>query len=260
VVGRFDVDLAPEASGLVVGRRNPGVRWIVDDDSATLLAVGADGTTLGQVVLAGVDPRDVEDIAAGPCGPADPSPCLYVGDIGDNAAVRESILVHRLPEPAPDAGSAPVTTISLTHPGGPVDAEAMIVGDDGVPVVLTKEEGVTRLHRPASFADGEMALLATVDIPSPSSSVLTGFFGLTITAADRSPDGSRVLLRTYDSVVELTSRDGSADLAGLAGWAVEELPGPVEPQGEAVAYLPDGRGYLTVSEQSGDISQFIIRP
>ncbi len=252
-VGTFDSSLAPEASGIVVGRRDPLVRWIIDDDQATVLAIDPDGQTLGQVVLEGVEARDVEDIAIGACGPADPSPCVFVADIGDNAGNRQSVRIHRFPEPAPNVGTVTPTTATFTYDTGPVDAEALVVDAQGVPVVLTKEEGLTRLFRPAAFADQVMSVVATITIPPPATPLLTGLFGLTVTAADSSPDGTRLLLRTYDSVVELQDPTGGADLTTVGAWTVTELPAPFEPQGEAVAYDADGRSFVTVSEQSGDL-------
>lgn len=253
--GTFDVSLAPEASGLVSGRRDPSVLWIVDDGpgTASLLAVDRAGTTLGVVEMAGVEGIDTEDLAIGSCGPQDPAPCLYVGDVGDNVAGRATVQVHRFPEPAPDAGRIEVTTATVTLPAAPTDVEGLVVTDDGIPVLLTKEEGRTRLLAPAAFADGPLVELAELELPVPERPLLTGFVGLTVTAADLAPSGSRLLLRTYDSVVELTAPPGDRDLAGVAGWTAIELPAPFEGQGEAVAYLPDGRGYATVSEGTGDI-------
>jgi hypothetical protein len=263
LAGTFDVDLASEASGLVAGRRDPSVLWILDDGPGTtsLLAVDRTGTTLGVVEMAGVEGRDTEALAVGPCGPGDPSPCLYVGDVGDNAGVREDVQVHRFPEPAPDAGVVDVTTATFTHRDGPRDVEGMVVDADGLPVLFTKEQGLTRLVRPEAFADGPLVPLAAIPLPRPARPLLTTIVGLTVTAADLSADGTRLLLRTYDSVLELTApAHGSADatgdgpdLARASAWAVAELPAAAEAQGEAVAHLPDGRGYATVSEGSGDI-------
>lgn len=120
-----------------------------------------------------------------------------------------------------------------------------------LPVILTKEVGTTRVFRAPSFADGPLALIASLPVPQPASPLLTQVAGLTVTGADLSPDGRRMLLRTYDSVIELTSPDGPPSIDDLAEWAATELPAPFEPQGEAVAYLPDGHGYVTVSEGSG---------
>jgi hypothetical protein len=254
LAGTFDVALASEASGLVVGRRDPDVLWILDDGPGTtsLLAVDRTGATLGVVEMAGVEGRDTEALAIGPCGPGDTAPCLYVGDVGDNAQVREDVQIHRFPEPSPDAGTVEVTTATFTQRHVPRDVEGMVVDADGLPILFTKEQGLTRLVRPAAFADGPLEAFAAIPLPRPARPLLTTVVGLAVTAADLSPDGTRLLLRTYDSVLELTAPAGQHDLEGVSAWPIVELPAAAEAQGEAVAHLPDG-GYATVSEGSGDI-------
>jgi len=178
------------------------------------------------------------------------------------------------PGPAP-AGPAPaaalVDAIRLTYPGGPQDAEALIVDDAGTPLIISKAPydqsaqttGETRVYRAPGFADGELADLGAMDLPEPAVGILSGFVGNVVTGADRL--GDRVLLRTYDSVLLLQPpqagartalQDGvGADLTGLAGWEARELrPSPL-PQAEAVAFLPDGDAYVTVSEHVGGVWQ-----
>lgn len=253
--GEFELDLAPEASGIAVGRRDPAVWWIVSDEPGTsaVVAVDATGSTQGQITMQGTSAVNLEDIAVGPCAAEDLSPCVFVADIGDNAAGRIDILIHRFPEPTPETSSTPVTTITLRYPDGPIDAEALVVDQAGRPFILTKERGLSRVYAPAGFADGSLSLVATLAIPPPAAPLLTNATGLSVTGADLSPDGQRLLLRTYDSVVELTPTAGASPLSDLAEWTPEELPAPFEPQGEAVAYLPDGRSFVTVSEGSGAI-------
>lgn len=249
------VDLAPQASGIAVGRRDPDVWWIVSDEPgpSAVLAVDRSGSQLGAVTMEGIDGVNVEDIAVGPCEAADTTPCIFVADIGDNVAGRNDIMIHRFPEPTPQTASTGVSTATLQYPDGAVDAEALIVDQAGLPLILTKETGISRVFAPTAFADGLLSLVTTLTIPPPDAPLLTSVAGLNITGADLSPDGQRVLLRTYDSVVELTAPAGAPQLTGLADWAAEELPAPFEPQGEAVAYLPDGRSFVTVSEGSGAI-------
>ncbi|CAN5155765.1 hypothetical protein BH23ACT9_BH23ACT9_27390 [soil metagenome] len=256
VLGTFDLSLAPEASGIVASRTDPDLLWLVDDGPGTtsILGVRHSGELVTEVQMEGVVGRDTEDIAIGPCAADDPSPCIYVGDIGDNNGVRDRILVHRFPEPAAGATTTAVTTASYTYPTGPVDAEALLVGADGLPVILTKEREIARVMAATAFADGELVQVSTLPILAPRLSLLTMFVDLTITAADSTPDGQRVILRTYDHIIELTAPQPDSPLTSLGDWAAVELPSAIEPQGEAVAYLPDGVSYVTVSEQVGTIS------
>ena len=56
------------------------------------------GADSGRYNLGGITNIDWEDLALG-VGPNDDINYLYVGDIGDNRAVRSSYSIHRFPEP-----------------------------------------------------------------------------------------------------------------------------------------------------------------
>ena len=90
-----------EASGVVASRKNPGVLWVHNDSggSARAFAMNTLGTHLGIYNILGAGAWDWEDMAAGP-GPVAGQSYLFLGDIGDNAAVRSSIVVYRVAEPA----------------------------------------------------------------------------------------------------------------------------------------------------------------
>ena len=58
----------PEASGVAVSRKSPGVLWSHNDSGEpVIVAVGTDGTTRGRVKIAGATVGDWEDIDVGPC-------------------------------------------------------------------------------------------------------------------------------------------------------------------------------------------------
>jgi len=99
-----------ESSGLVASRMNQGILWLHNDsgDSARLVRFSGDGAERQLISLG--EPGDVrtytpppieaidwEDVAIGP-GPLTMTDYLYVGDIGDNASMRNEIWVHRLVE------------------------------------------------------------------------------------------------------------------------------------------------------------------
>ena len=71
---------------------------------------------------------DFEDLSAGPCGD---ERCLYVGDIGDNAARRDAITVYRLIDPNHPGPGQTLTQrperLILSYPDGPTDAEGLAV-------------------------------------------------------------------------------------------------------------------------------------
>jgi hypothetical protein len=203
-------------------------------------------------------------MAAGP-GPDPDTSYLYAGDIGDNAAGRTSVQVHRVPEPAEvPAGSdgqfAEDVVIELTYPDGPIDAETLLV-DPGTGDLLIvgkrNADAPVYLAEAAAVADGgqvAMRQVATLTQPPP-----TGALGL-VTGGDVSPDGSVVLLRTYGTVLAYDRPDGAPLADALAGTPCL-APSVDEQQGEALAFLTDGSAYVTISEgAAAPVNRFAVDP
>jgi hypothetical protein len=239
-----------EVSGVVESRTRTGVLWVHNDsgDTARIFAIGLNGRTLGIFSLAGVQARDWEDIAAGP-GPGGSS--LYVGDIGDNDQERQTITVLRLHEPvvdpqAPSPAASTITAVdelTLRYPGGPHNAEALLVDPrSGELVIVTKElDGRALVFRaPAGLADGSETVLRRV-------ALLSLGFGTLVTGADVTKAGSIVALRTYGSVL-LYARPAGKPL--WAAFRTKPCPAlaPPERQGEAIALRIRGRAYVTIGE------------
>ncbi|RMG17276.1 MAG: hypothetical protein D6729_09270 [Deltaproteobacteria bacterium] len=262
VSGRYDISGLTEASGVATSALEPGVLWIHNDSGnpPDLFAVTEDGRRLGRIELTGVTNVDWEDIASGVC-PKDVKGrrCLYVGDIGDNDARRPQVAVHVLPEPRvrgpfPPRKVAAARTISFTWPGGPRDAEALAVAEDGTVVLVTKgREGYVEVFT-LDLVEATPRPVSRARLDPP----LFGGAGAAtdwVTAADLHPEGF-LLLRTYTALWEFDVRDGID--ASLPTRPHERLPARFEPQGEAVAYRPEG-GYVTVSESSGEIARVTCR-
>lgn len=255
-LGRTDL---VEASGLVASRAHPGVLWAHNDsgDTARLFALDPTGRDLGAYVVEGVEALDWEDIAIGP-GPEAGRSYLYIGDIGDNAAARtDGVVVHRVAEPdgAPDGTGGTLSgaeAIRLRYPDGPADAEALLVDPvTGDLVVVTKDLGgeshvlrvaATDLVAGATVTPADEGILRVVPPP-----VLAGLPGTMVTAADVAPDGSFVLVRAYQSVLAFDRSPEQSLAEALLGTPCD-APSASEPQGEAIAVLADGTGYVTVSE------------
>ena len=95
-MGRLDVRLVPEASGIVKSRRHPGVFWVHNDSGnpPSLFAIRADGRIVREFRLA-VPNIDWEDIAIDDHGH------LYLGDIGNNLGALPIRAIYRIDEPDP---------------------------------------------------------------------------------------------------------------------------------------------------------------
>ena len=239
-----------EISGLAASRRHPGILWAHNDGpDGRLFAIRTNGTTAAVFELA-ASVTDLEDIAISP-GPAPGTPYLYVGDIGDNDNTRRSIRVYRLPEPDLRDGTsarkpAPLNefeTIALRYPDGPHDAEALLCDPrTGDVLIATKQKRRSRLYlAPAGqlMTGAEVRLVWLREIA----------FG-DISAGDLSPDGRHLLLRREDGAWMWPRGPGETMAAALANPPRRMLVvgPPTEPNGEAIAWSADGRGYYTLSE------------
>ncbi|MCP3103529.1 hypothetical protein LZ198_32060 [Myxococcus sp. K15C18031901] len=240
----------PELSGLVASVRHPGVFWAHNDsgNDFELFAIDETGKVLARLALTGAEPRDIEDVTLGPCAPGVSRVCLFLGDIGDNFALRDDVRLYRLPEPETLAdATVPVEVLSFTYPDGAHDAEALVAdARTGRLALITK----TRLSLGDVYAlDGlrpgtvvQATKLGTLSAPENVDRVTT--------AASLHPSGERLLLRTYSRVWEVR-RAGAGSLEDLLTGTVVQVPHGSQPQGEAITFLSDGQGYLQGTEFSG---------
>jgi Immunoglobulin I-set domain len=243
-----------EASGLASSGRNPGVLWTHNDGSkGKLVAISTNGTLLATYSL-GKNVDDVEDIAIGP-GPTNGVSFIYVGDIGGNQGtniVRPSVKLLRIPEPGIKLTWADkphnstfntVDSFTLLYPDGSYDAETLLVDPLTKDVfVLTKESGFSRVYRANVNAATNKSTLTLEFVRTIPFSRASG--------GDISPDGTQIVVRREDSAM-LWARCTNETVGAAfsrTGTAVPVIGPPSEPNGEAIAFLHDGTGYVTLSE------------
>lgn len=240
-----------EASGLAASRLHPGVFYVHNDsgDAARFFAFDALGADLGTFTLEGVTAIDWEDMAAGPCADGT-SPCLYVADIGDNAEQRGELLLHRVPEPTtlgPGSTALVPETFRFRYPTGPQDAEALFVDPrDGRVYVLSKTIHPADLQALPATLDPRVVMETTAVAKVPLGDLLP-----TITAADMAPDARGLLVRTYSSVWFFSVGRGASIATSLEASACAFPVALGESQGEALAWLADSSGFVTMSEGRG---------
>jgi hypothetical protein len=238
-----------EASGIVVSAVYDDTLYTHNDsgDTARFFRINGSCRTTATFVLSGLQARDWEDVSRGP------SRTLWLGDIGDNSGTRvKGLLVHRVAEPAPSArGVVRVTPTSyrLRYADGPHDAEALLVHPrTGQLLIVTK-----------GFAGGAV-YAAPLPLQASKPNILTavGRVGVPqVTGGDISPDGSHVVLRNYTAAYEWAV-DGD-DVAAALQREPTRIPLPRSPQGEAISYTRDGRGFVVTSEGAGAQVQDVKR-
>ncbi|MEV0717097.1 hypothetical protein [Asanoa sp. NPDC050611] len=199
----------------------------------------------------GGGPRDTEDLALSPDGKT-----LWVADTGNNITSddkRESIVLWSLPV----NGSKEPTLHRFVYPDTkPRDAEALVMTGTGAgtPMVITKSTGPAELFVPAAAIKSDnstgvrMKKVGTVTLPKTETPNLLGAAGrVTVTGAARSPNGAKVVVRTYADAFEWDVTDG--DVAGaLTGGTAPRVTGLTDPFGEAISYTADGKQFVTVSD------------
>ena len=254
-------DVLREASGIAHDPRRTDLVWIHNDsgNDFSLYAFDIAGRQVAVVPVVGATDRDIEDMAIGPCPTGS---CLYVGDIGDNLGVRRSISVHRVPLPdlSDPSPVTPEASWQLAYEDGARDAESLAV--DAVRselVVISKgRTGEVVLYAasiPALRETGSPNLLSRVGrlaLPLGSNSRQL------ITAADISPDGSRLALRSYTTVYEFEWSGAAAfDTTVVPKWS--SVMSAREPQGEGLAWDGSGQTLYLVGEQYGGTPPLISR-
>ena len=97
-----------EASGLAVSRKHPAVFWSHDDGSPQSLYAfttnpGQEGLLVSSLTLPDyIRPAaggDFEDISSAECPDGSKRLCLWIADVGDNQASRDSYFVYAMVEP-----------------------------------------------------------------------------------------------------------------------------------------------------------------
>jgi hypothetical protein len=236
-----------ELSGFAASRVHPGVFWAHNDsgNAPTLYALRPDGRIVATFALRGATARDPEDIAVGPCTAAADRSCIYLGDIGDNGARRQSVQILKIEEPAHLADGPLVPAIlPFRYADGPTNAEALVVDPGtGRVFVITKSllslGAVFRVDDLGAREGGVAVRVRTLRSPRE--------FDASTTGAVAHPSGTRLLVRTYTRVWELRS-PGARAFEDVLDAEPVSVPEASQPQGEAVSYTRDGRGYVLAGE------------
>src|SRR5262249_34786139 len=174
--------------------------WVINDSEGPILySVDTDGHIVDRVMVAGARAYDWEDLSIGPC-PA--GRCVFIADIGDNAAQRPEIVIYRIPEPARGSStSAPAVAFHAKYPDGAHNAESLFVDAEGRMFIITKGRTADVYRFPASIVPGGLSTLekaGRVPLVAGNSKTRHGdaFQGEHATGAALSPDRNWVAIRS----------------------------------------------------------------
>jgi hypothetical protein len=251
IIGTITDSQLAEISGLTPSRTLKGAWWVHNDsgNEAKLYALNAQGKKLGEFTVADATNDDWEDMAS--YKSADGKPMLYLADSGNNGGTRDELALYRVAEPNLMKATSGVTAASekfkFRYPTGKPDAEALFTDPaTGRPYLVTKTTkppcAVYRFPWPLR-ADAVMTLEKITGRGAEALSQLT-----LVTGAAASPDGTRVVVRTYFTALELVRAKGKP-FESIFAAQPERLKIPLERQGEAITYTADSKAIVTTSEK-----------
>ncbi len=250
VLGQIKDSRLTEISGIAASIKYPGHFWVHNDsgDDENIFLIDTLGNTIARVFVLNITSRDWEDIAVGP-GPEEGESYIYIGDIGDNNKVHSFSYVYRLEEPNLDTSlfnqnisisRNQVSAFTYRYADGPRDAEILMIdpATKDLYIVTKRENNVQIYTMPYPQIDKDSLILTRSDVTLP--------FRMT-NGGDISADGGEILIKNLTTVFYWKREPGESIIGALARKAMT-LPYIEEPQGEAIAWLRDRSGYITVSE------------
>lgn len=251
-IATLKYDGLEEISGMACSRNISGLIYVHNDSGgeAAVYILDSLGKNVGKIELLNTKNRDWEDIAVGPG--SDGKSYIYIGEIGDNNAQHDEIVLYRIPEPKVFKSESQVSPqkIILKYPGGARDAESLMVDPlSGDIFIVSKRDSLNTLYRlPADkFGNGEALLEEALKLPFTSA-----------TAADISVDGRQILVKNYFSIYYWTRKTGESVEQAMSREPVI-LPYSPEPQGEAIGFLPSGKAFYTLSEKRFDLDPVLYK-
>ncbi len=172
---------------------------------------------------------------------------VYIGEIGNNVSAQNLAIrtVYRVPELTDlnaNFEAEALERINYQYPDGPRDAETLLVDPLTRDIFIISKElekaGIYRLPYPQSTTEPITAeFIGTI----PELIIATG--------GDISEDGREILIRTYANVFYWRRGAGETIAQALSRKSAKSLPYELEPQGEAVCFGRDMKGYYTLSER-----------
>jgi hypothetical protein len=260
-IGTITSQSLAEISGMTPSRTTRGLWWVHNDsgDKARIYLIDSSGKLHGRFAITGARNRDWEDMAGSIDG--NKKPMLYLADFGDNARKRDDLTIYRVKEPVlsptppkdgakgpRDGATESAEAFPFRYPDGRHDAEALFVDPkNGRPYVITKSMsssgGVYRFPLPLRPKEKVTLEKVTGEAVDQISKLLM------VTGAAVSPDGSRVVIRTYFGAYELSRASGGGNFETIFKSELKTIKLPLLRQGEAISYTLDGRSIVTTSEK-----------
>ena len=234
-----------EASGIVASRTNEGMFWVINDsgNDARIFLIDDKGNTVHYYWIKDAINFDWEDIAINTH--ENGKSYLYIGDIGDNFAVRKNINMIVLEEPIIGNPNDTIVTdyknYPLKYPDGAKDAETIMVDPitSTIYIITKRENNVLLYEVPKSLNESDPTNLTfKTNLPI-----------FNVTSGDISSNGEEILVKTYDAIYYWKRLNNESIPQTMSGTH-ESITYNPEPQGESISWAVNNNGFYTLSEKS----------
>lgn len=215
-----------EASGMVLSVQFDDLAYVMNDsgESQMVYAVRiSTGAVVGATTVTNGLWTDSEALSI------DGDGTLWVADTGDNLVQREDTALYSFAEPGEGDQTVEAVRYPVSYQGGSRNVEALLIEPrTGAKYLVSK-----------GFVGADVFVLPEPLSPSGTVATPVASAPAAVTDGAFTPDGSRVLLRTYTDVRELDPSDWSE---------IRSIATPLLKQGETLAAESDGRTFLIGSE------------
>lgn len=254
-----------EISGIDSSIKYPDCYWVHNDSGnpAELFLISSTGFTLAKVSLKGATNVDWEDISV--CTMVG-KPYICVADVGDNQGKRERCQLYLLEEPdlklptlkqAEGDVEAPVPvdveveefqTLDFRYAGGPRNCEAMaIYGNHRTIFLFEKARDKDKDRKPIGIYKLRLWKDSLTLLSDVAQRVAVANDRIT-TGADMHSDGKKLVTSNYVVASKYIRKLATTWERELYNQQSSRFGLPVQRQGEAICFTPDGKSAIVVSE------------
>lgn len=248
---RIDQPARDEVSGIVKSRKYKDTYWVHGDSGTKdhIYAINSDGEIKSDgkkysgAEIKGAKNKDWEDIALGEDG------TLILADFGNNCHCRDDLKILIIEEPEPDDEEAEVLAeYRIQYPEREGVLSLFINGNHNAEAVFMKAGRIYIITKNESGGEAKLFRLddpVEDEINIPTEVSVFKFRGQ-VTAADISPDETRLAVLTYRSIWLFDLEEGVPFFEGRTYW--QPIRG-VE-QVESIAFSGED---LIIAEENGDL-------
>lgn len=232
-----------EISGMNFGLLNPDVMWMHNDGAHnTVYGINNSGNVVHEIDLPEgtfLSDSDVEDMSI---GYFQGESYIFLGDFGDNQALRQSVRVIYFREPEikneeTKLSLMDISTFKFQYPDGPRDCESMFYDNiDQKLYTISKREKNVFLY---SLGEINTEYRVAEKLNTLPYGKIQGFDASGVVAADMSTDGSYLIVKEY-ATVRYYYRGSQTIKEAIAGKGIEiesyDWNLTREPQGESICW------------------------